>query len=142
MKAVRFHAFGGPEKLIYEDAAKPIAGPSEVLVQVKACALNHLDLWIREGVPAYNTPLPHISGCDVSGVVDTLGTEVGEIEVGSRVFIAPGLSCFKCAYCLSGADHLCDSYQIFGASTDGGYAEFVKVPQKNVISIPDTLSFE
>ncbi|VAX27281.1 Alcohol dehydrogenase [hydrothermal vent metagenome] len=146
MKAVRFHAFGGPEKLLYEDAAKPIAGPSEVLVQVKACALNHLDLWIREGVPAYNTPLPHISGCDVSGVVDALGTEVAgevsEIEVGSRVFIAPGLSCFKCAYCLSGADHLCDSYQIFGASTDGGYAEFVKVPQKNVIPIPDTLSFE
>ncbi len=142
MKAVRFHVFGGPEKLLYEDAPKPIAGPSEVLVQVKACALNHLDLWIREGVPAYNTPLPHISGCDVSGVVDALGTEVAGIEVGSRVFIAPGLSCFKCVYCLSGADHLCDSYQILGASTDGGYAEFVKVPQKNVIPIPESLSFE
>ncbi len=142
MKAVRFHAFGGPETLVYEDAPKPIAGPGEVLVQVKACALNHLDLWIREGVPAYNTQVPHISGCDVSGVVAVLGVGVTSPAIGSRVFIAPGLSCFKCSYCLSGEDHLCDAYQIFGASTDGGYAEFVKVSQKNVIPIVDTLSFE
>jgi len=142
LKAIRFHAFGGTEKLIYEDAAKPLAGPGEVLVRVKACALNHLDIWIREGVPAYNTKLPHISGCDVSGMVDALGAGLDGPEVGSRVFIAPGLSCFKCAYCLSGADHLCDDYQILGASIDGGYAEYVKVPQKNVIPIPDSLSFE
>lgn len=142
MKAVRFHAFGGPEKLVYEDAPKPVAGPGEVLVRVKVCALNHLDLWIRQGVPAYNTLLPHISGCDVSGVVDALGAGLESPEIGSRVFIAPGLSCFKCSYCLSGTDHLCEAYQILGASIDGGYAEFVKVPQKNVIPIPDSLSFE
>jgi len=142
VKAVRFHAFGGPEKLVYEDAAKPVPGPGEVLVRVKACALNHLDLWIREGIPAYKTPLPHISGCDVSGVVEAFGADVDAVEIGSRVFIAPGLSCFKCRDCLSGSDHLCEDYKILGASTDGGYAEYVKAPQKNVISIPDTLSFE
>lgn len=142
MKAVRFHAFGGPENLVYEDAPKPVAGPGEVLVRVKACALNHLDLWIREGVPAYNTSLPHISGCDISGVVDVLGAGLESPEIGSRVFIAPGLSCFRCSSCLSGSDHLCETYQILGASIDGGYAEFVKVPQKNVIPIPDNLSFE
>ncbi|MFQ5589497.1 MAG: alcohol dehydrogenase catalytic domain-containing protein, partial [Nitrospiria bacterium] len=142
MKAVRFHAFGGPEQLIYEDAPKPVAGPGEAVVRVAACALNHLDLWIRKGIPAYRIELPHISGCDVSGIVDETGEGVEGIVPGQRVFIAPGLSCFECPDCLSGNDHLCATYRILGAGPDGGYAEYVKAPAKNIIPIPDTLSFE
>ena len=142
MKAVRFHRFGGPEVLIYEEAPKPVAGPGEVVVEVKACALNHLDLWIREGIPAYQVQLPHISGCDVAGVADEIGAEVTGIGPGSRVMIAPGLSCFRCPYCLSGHDNLCDTYRIFGAGTDGGYAEFTKAPASNMIPIPEGISFD
>ena len=142
MKAVRFHKFGGPEVLVYEDAPKPVAGPGEIVVAVKACALNHLDLWIREGIPAYQVRLPHISGCDVAGVVDALGEGVTGIAPGDRVIIAPGLSCFHCPYCLSGHDNLCDTYRIFGAGTDGGYAEFTKAPASNILPIPDGISFE
>ncbi len=142
MKAVRFLRFGGPEVLIYEDAPKPIPGLDEVLIRVKACALNHLDLWIGGGIPAYQTSLPHIPGCDVSGVIEGLGGNVSALSIGQRVFIAPGLSCFRCQYCLSGADHLCDQYRILGAATDGGYAEFVKAPATNIMAIPDSLTYE
>ncbi len=142
MKAVRFHRFGDPEFLRYEDAPKPSAGADEVIVRVKACALNHLDLWIAKGIPAYPIQLPHIPGCDVSGVVEFLGEQVSKLAVGDRVFIAPGLSCFRCENCLSGADHLCESYQIVGAGPDGGYAELIKVPARNVLPIPSGLSFE
>ncbi len=142
MKAVRFHDFGGPEFLRYEDAPKPSAGPQEVIVRVEACALNHLDLWIALGIPAYPLQLPHIPGCDVSGVVESLGEQVSGLALGDRVFIAPGLSCFRCEKCLSGADHLCENYQIVGAGPDGGYAEFIKVPAPNVLPIPAGLSFD
>lgn len=142
MKAVRFHRFGGPEVLIYEEAPKPAAGQGEVVVAVKACALNHLDLWIREGIPAYQVRLPHISGCDVAGVIDEIGAGVTGVAPGDRVMIAPGLSCFQCPYCLSGHDNLCDTYRIFGAGTDGGYAEFAKAPASNMIPIPEGISFE
>ncbi len=142
MKAVRFHAFGGPEELVYEEAQMPSAGSGEVVIRVKACALNRLDLWVRAGIPAYQIQLPHISGCDVSGIVEALGEGIESVKIGSRVFVAPGLSCFKCPDCLSGSDHLCETYQIFGAGPDGGYAEFAKVSAKNIIPIPDHLSFE
>lgn len=142
MKAVRFHQFGGPETLVYEEAPRPTAGPGEVVVRVKACALNHLDLWIRQGIPAYHVPLPHISGCDVSGVVEEIGAGVDQVAPGGRVIIAPGLSCFRCAYCLSGRDNLCEHYRIFGAGTDGGYAEFAKAPAANIIPISEEISFE
>lgn len=142
MKAVRFHRFGGPEVLVYEEAPKPAAGPGEAVVSVKACALNHLDLWIREGIPAYQVQLPHISGCDAAGVIEETGAGVSGLAPGSRVIIAPGLSCFQCPYCLSGRDNLCDTYRIFGAGTDGGYAEFAKAPASNMIPIPEGISFE
>lgn len=142
MKAVRFHRFGGVETLVYEEAPAPQAEAGEVVIQVKGCALNHLDLWIRQGVPAYKIQLPHIPGSDVAGVVTEVGPGVEGITPGRRVVVAPGLSCFRCAYCLSGRDNLCDSYRIFGAGTDGGYAEFAKAPARNLLPIPDALSFE
>lgn len=141
MKAVRFHQFGGPETLIYEDAPLPVAGLGEVVVRVKACALNHLDLWIRKGIPAYHIQLPHIPGCDVSGIIDDVGEGITEFAKGDKVLIAPGLSCFRCSPCLSGRDNLCEHYRIFGAGCDGGYAEYSRVPVSNLIRIPDEIGY-
>src|SRR5436853_2155338 len=142
MKAARFHQHGRPEVLRYEEAPEPKPEPGEILVRVKACALNHLDIWIRQGIPAFAVPLPHIGGCDVAGIVERVGTEGGGSVPGDRIFIAPGLSCWRCEFCLSGRDNLCLSYRILGAQVDGGMAEFVTVPAINVIPIPGNLSFE
>src|SRR2546428_6704826 len=95
MKAARFHQRGGQEMLRYEDALEPKPNPGEVLVRVKACALNHLDSWVRQGIPAYQVPLPHIGGCDVAGVVERVGDEGADLKPGDRVFVAPGLSCWR-----------------------------------------------
>lgn len=142
MKALAFHEYGGPEKLVYEEVPTPIPGEGEVLIRVKACSVNHVDIWIRQGIPAYKTTFPHISGCDVSGVVEAVGRDVTGLRKGEKVFVAPGLSCFRCAYCLSGQDNMCITYKILGANTNGGYAEFVTVPAVNVLTMPNTLSFE
>lgn len=142
MKAVIFRTHGGPETLSYEDLPIPTVGPGEVLVRVKACALNHLDIWIRQGNPAYPIPFPHVSGSDAAGLVEQIGNGVEDIAVGQRVFISPGISCWKCEACLGGRDNLCRSYGLVGAKTHGGYAEFVKVPFRNVLPIPENLSFE
>src|SRR3989441_1968100 len=142
MKAARFHQHGGPEVLRYEDAPEPKLDPGEILVRVKACALNHLDIWIRQGIPALQVPLPHIGGCDVAGVVERVGGEGTGLKPGDRVFIAPGLSCWRCEFCLGGQNNLCTSYRILGSPVDGGLGEFVKVPALNVIPITGALSFE
>ena len=142
MKAVVFHEHGGPEKLQYEDRPEPQIKPDEVLVRVKATSLNHLDIWVRQGIPGYQIPLPHISGCDVSGQVERIGSQVKGVKVGQKVFVSPGLSCGTCDECKAGRDNLCPSFGVFGAKTDGGYAEFVAVPGRNVIVIPASLTFE
>ncbi|HMU54390.1 MAG TPA: zinc-binding dehydrogenase [Nitrospira sp.] len=147
MKAVIFREHGGTEKLSYEDVPKPQIGPEEVLIRVRACALNHLDIWIRQGSPAYPMPLPHISGSDVAGEVEAVGTQVDgvraeSIKVGERVFVSPGISCWRCNECLAGRDNFCRSYALVGAMTHGGYAEYVKVPFRNVLPIPGNLTFE
>lgn len=142
MKAVIFRTNGGPEVLEYTDVPAPTPGPGEIILRVNACSVNHLDIWIRQGIPAYQMTLPHISGCDVAGVVEQLGADVTNVKVGDRVFIAPGLSCFACAWCKAGHDNLCHSYGIFGAKTDGGYAEYAKAPAINTVPIPHGMSFE
>ena len=142
MKAVIFREYGGPDKLSYEEVPTPVIGPEDVLVRVKACALNHLDIWIRQGNPAYPMPLPHISGSDVAGLVEQVGSMVDRVTVGHRVLVAPGISCWKCEPCLAGRDNFCRSYGLLGAMTHGGYAEFVKVPFRNVLPIPGNLTFE
>ena len=142
MEAVLFRAHGGPDKLSYEDLPTPTIGPDEVLVKVKACALNHLDIWIRQGNPAYPMPMPHVSGSDVAGVVEQVGAQADHVTVGQRVFISPGTSCCKCEQCLAGRDNFCRSYNLLGAMMHGGYAEYVKVPFRNVMPIPENLSFE
>ena len=136
-----FHKHGGTDELVYEDFPDPIADDNEVIVKVKASSINHLDIWIRQGIPAYNLELPHISGCDVSGVVADIGKNVSDVKVGDNVIVAPGLSCFKCDQCISGNDNLCDFFKIFGAGTHGGYAEYTKVNANSIVPMPGSLTF-
>ncbi len=142
MKAVVFHEHGGTDRLRYEERPMPKIGPEDALIRVKACALNHLDVWIRQGIPAYQIPLPHISGSDVAGVVESLGERAQSVAVGDKVIVAPGLSCWNCEACLAGRDNFCPSFGILGAKIDGGYAEYVSVPVRNLLAMPNTLSFE
>ncbi|TKB70395.1 MAG: alcohol dehydrogenase [Nitrospira sp.] len=142
MKAVIFRQHGGPSVLEYADVETPTPAPHEVLVRVKACALNHLDIWIRQGNPAYPLPLPHISGSDVAGVVEQVGSQVQDVTVGTNVFVSPGISCWHCEACLAGRDNFCKSYTLVGALTKGGYAEYVTVPAMNAIPLPDHIPFE
>ena len=139
MKAIRFHAHGRPDVLRYEDAADPIAGPGEALVRVRACGMNHLDLWQRRGMERVRIPFPHISGAEVAGEVITAPN--GEVAPGTRVMLQPGLSCGRCVACLDGRDNECPQYDVLGYRSDGGYAEIVKVPVQNLIAIPDSIGF-
>ena len=142
MQAVRFHEHGGPEVLKYEAAPDPKIAANEVLVRVKACALNHLDLWLRQGVSDWNLPLPHIAGSDVSGEVAEVGSEAKRVKAGERVLLCPGTSCGQCEACFDGRDSACRNYTVLGVFVDGGYAELVKAPEVNVIPIPGDLSFD
>ncbi|PYV08004.1 MAG: alcohol dehydrogenase [Acidobacteria bacterium] len=142
MKAVRFHEHGGPEVLKYEDAPEPKIQANEVLVRIKACALNHLDLWLRMGVRDWKLSMPHIVGSDISGEVAEVGSLVGRVKVGERVLLCPGISCGQCEACFKGLDSACRSYTMFGVMVDGGYAEYVKSPEANVVPIPADLSFD
>jgi len=142
MKAMRFHEHGGPEVLKYEDAPDPEILANEVLVKVRACALNHLDLWVRGGVPGWRIPLPHIVGADVSGEVAEVGSLVARVKPGDRVLLSPGVSCGQCEMCFKGLDSACRQFTVMGVFNDGGYAQYVKSREMNVIPIPDDLSFD
>lgn len=139
MKAIRFHQHGTPDVLQYEEAPDPEPQEGWAIVRVRACALNHLDLWERRGIERVRVPLPHISGSDVAGeVVDPGG---GAVPAGARVLLYPGLSCGTCSVCLEGRENLCPSFDVLGLLSDGGYAEFVKIPAGNLLPIPDSLDF-
>jgi NADPH:quinone reductase-like Zn-dependent oxidoreductase len=142
MKAIVYAEHGGPEVLKYTDTPAPVIGPGEVLVRVRACALNHLDLWLRRGVPSLKIPLPHIPGSDVAGEVARVGAGVTNVKVGERVMLQPGISCGQCEKCLAGEDSLCRDYKILGEMVDGGCAEFVKAPAINCVAIPEGVSLE
>jgi NADPH:quinone reductase-like Zn-dependent oxidoreductase len=142
MKAVRFHEHGGPEVLKYEDAPDPKIQANEVLVKVKACALNHLDIWLRGGVRRWQLAMPHIVGSDIAGEVAEVGAVVTRIKPGDRVLLSPGFSCGQCEACFKGLDSACRSYTLFGVMVDGGYAEYVKSPEMNVIPIPGDLNYD
>jgi NADPH:quinone reductase-like Zn-dependent oxidoreductase len=139
VRAVRFHQHGGPEVLRYEDAPDPVPAPGRAIVRVRACALNHLDLWERRGLDRVALPLPHISGSDVAG--DVVDPGDSELASGTRVMLQPGLRCGACPACASGCDNQCVRYDVLGLQSDGGYAELVSVPAENLIAIPDHLDF-
>jgi NADPH:quinone reductase-like Zn-dependent oxidoreductase len=141
MKAVIFNQHGGPEVLQYTDAPDPTINANEVLVEVKACALNHLDVWARGGLPGVEIPLPHILGNDIAGVVREVGELVSWVHPGDEVMLQPGVSCGHCLECLSGRDNLCRDYDILGYRRDGGYAQLVAAPGVNVIPKPKNLSW-
>src|SRR6202171_47393 len=141
MKAVIFEQHGGPEVLKFTEHADPQIKSSEVLVEVRACALNHLDVWVRGGLPGIKIPLPHILGNDVAGVVGEVGELVTWVKPGDEVMLQPGVSCGHCPECLAGRDNMCDEYDIIGYRRDGGYAELLAVPGVNVIPKPKDLSW-
>jgi len=142
MKCVRIHEHGGVEKLLYEDAPVPKTGPDEVLVRVKATSINHLDIWVRSGLPGVRFPLPMIPGVDAAGIVAEKGEAVRHVDVGDRVVVAQGISCGHCVHCLNGDDNLCRDYKLIGEHRDGADAEFIAVPGRNVIRLSDAISFE
>jgi NADPH:quinone reductase-like Zn-dependent oxidoreductase len=142
MKAVILRQHGGPEVLEYTDVPEPQIRANEVLVEVKACALNHLDIWVRGGLPGIEIPLPHILGNDVSGVVKQVGELVTWVKTSDEVMVQPGVSCGHCEACLSGNDNFCREYDIIGYRRDGGYAELVAVPGVNIVPKPSQLSWE
>lgn len=142
MKAILFKEHGGPEVLQYVDVPEPTIGANDVLVRVRACALNHLDLWVRKGIPGRKIPLPHIPGSDISGEVSKIGANVTRFKPGDKVILNPGISCGQCAQCLSGNDNLCRQYGLFGEPHPGGCAEYVRSPEVNVVPMPPRLNFE
>lgn len=142
MRAVVFHEHGGPEVLTIEERPRPVPRADEIVVEVRACALNHLDVWVRQGIPGMTLTMPHILGNDIAGVVAEVGELVTNVAVGDRVLLAPGVSCGACPQCIGGDDNLCASYDILGHGIDGGYAEYVAAPGRNAHPIPPGLSFE
>ncbi len=140
MKAVVFHQHGGPEVLQYEEVAEPVAGGGEVLVVVRAAALNRLDLFVREGWPGLRLTMPHIPGADASGEVLEVGAGVENVAPGDRVAINPTIFCGQCEFCLRGEDNMCRRHSILGEFQPGTYAERIVVPASNVVKLPDHVS--
>ena len=141
MKAIIFEQHGGPEVLKPAEVPDPQIKANEVLIEVRACALNHLDVWVRNGLPGIKIPLPHILGCDVAGVLREVGDLVTWAKPGDEVMVQPGVSCGHCEECLAGHDNMCDEYDIIGYRRDGGYAELVAVPGVNLIPKPANLTW-
>jgi NADPH:quinone reductase-like Zn-dependent oxidoreductase len=143
MKAILLHEHGGPEKLTYGEIETPQPGPGEVQVSIKAAALNRLDLWTRNGYPGLKVQYPYILGGDGSGVVSTVGDGVTRFKLGDRVVINGTLSCGECDMCLAGKDNLCRTGGVLGETAmRGTYAEHIVLPERNLLHIPDHLSFE
>lgn len=142
MKALAFHEHGGLDRLRYQDVPDPVIGPADVLVRVRACALNHLDLFVREGLPGFRLPLPFWTGCDIAGEVAQVGTAVREITVGDRVAVNPNLHCGRCEFCGKGEQSLCVTYGILGEHVPGGLAEYVKVAGDKTLKLPAHVKYE
>jgi NADPH:quinone reductase-like Zn-dependent oxidoreductase len=139
MKAVRIHQFGGPEVLTYEDVPDAKPRKDQVLIRVRACSMNHLDIFVRGGLPGVN--LPHIMGSDMAGEIVELGEYVTDLKVGQRVLIAPMHFCNHCAKCVAGLQNQCRYFTVIGNGVDGGNCELFAAARVNVIPIPDTLDF-
>jgi len=140
-EAMVMRATGGPEVLQRETIDLPEPGPREVRVRVRAVAMNHMDLWVRRGLPHMKYEWPYRLGCDIAGEVDALGPGARGAAVGDKVLVSPGLSCGVCERCLSGADNLCKQYRIFGEGAQGGYARHLNVPDTNLLPYPASLPF-
>ena len=141
MRAVVLRKHGGPEVLAVEELPEPHAGPGEVRVRVAAVAVNHLDIWVRNGLPHLKLEYPFRLGADVAGTVDELGAGTRGVAVGDEIVVNPGHSCGRCRECLSGRDNLCRFYRLMGEDISGGYCELLVVPAQNVVAKPKSLAF-
>ncbi len=142
MKAVTFEAFGGPEVLRVRDLPDPVPGAGEVVVRVRACGVNHLDLDLRAGTSRIPLRLPHLLGMEVAGEVAAVGPGASEHRPGQRVLVVRAVTCGSCPACLAGDDNLCPARETFGVQRPGGYAQYLRAPVRNVIALPPALSFE
>src|SRR5690242_10367404 len=142
MKAARIHEHGSPEVLKYEEVPEPKIKANQILLRVRACALNHLDLFVRAGIPGMKFTMPHILGCDIAGEVVAVGELCERVKPGWRVLLSPGLSCRQCEQCLAGQDNLCRRYTMFGYAIDGGNTELLAAPEYSAIQIPDDMGFD
>ncbi|MCX6066140.1 MAG: alcohol dehydrogenase catalytic domain-containing protein [Chloroflexi bacterium] len=141
MKTILFHQHGGPEVLEYADFPTPKPGPGEVLVRLRAAALNRLDIWVRNGWPGIKLEYPHIPGADGAGEVAALGEGVTGWTVGDRVAINANLGCGECEFCLAGRDNLCTKWKLLGESTRGTYCEYTSVPARQLFKLTDAFDF-
>ncbi|MEX2147929.1 MAG: zinc-binding dehydrogenase [Candidatus Rokuibacteriota bacterium] len=142
MKAAFFKEHGGSDRIIYDDYKDPLPDANDVVVRVKACAINHVDMLLLDGRYPPPEGLPHVNGCEVTGTIETMGERVKGLTKGQRVIIFPGFSCGVCEYCLRGERTVCMRYGYLGAARDGGYAELVKAPAANILPLPESISFE
>jgi NADPH:quinone reductase-like Zn-dependent oxidoreductase len=142
MKAVLIREHGGPDVLRYEEVATPTPGANEVLIEVHAASINHIDIWARKGLPSVRFPLPLIPGCDAAGIVREVGKDVTTVKIGTRVVINPGISCGRCEFCSAGHGSQCVRFTMVGEQRNGSYAQFLAVPEHIVLPIPDDVSFE
>lgn len=144
MKGVYLTEHGDADVLTYGDMPEPSAGPNDVMIRVKACALNRLDIYTRQGARGTRIRFngPHALGGDVAGDVVEIGSEVSRVKPGDRVVVNPRITCGQCRYCLAGEEELCAAAGMLGSTMSGGYAEYVSVPAANAVNIPDALSYE
>lgn len=140
MKAIRIHRHGGTQVLQIDDIAEPTPAANEVKIRTKATSLNHMDLWVRKGIPGIGA-LPLILGCDLSGTVEAIGSAVTRFKTGDRVVLFPLLSCGKCQSCLKGDVNLCREFKIPGEHVDGTHREFVTWPETHLIKLDDRIDF-
>lgn len=141
MLAVRFHAHGGLEQLKVEEIPVPKPGSGQVLIRVRACGVNRVDILSRNGETPGKIVLPHISGTEVAGEVASVGSDVTSVQVGQRVLVNPTISCGVCSFCRSGEDNMCLQGRVYGVQTDGGYAEYALAPVEHVILLPPEIPF-
>ncbi len=142
MKAARFHKYGGADVMRYDDAPDPSPGPGEVLINVRACALNHVDIDIRDGTSRLPIELPHTLGFEFAGEIASVGDEVEGWTEGDRVAPLSQLHCNRCRWCARGQHQHCEQLTMFGIQRPGGYAELVVAPARALIPLPDQLAFE
>lgn|SRR5574341_335880 len=142
MKAVFFHKHGGNEVLQYGDLDSPLPGPGDVQINIKAAALNRLDLWVRDGWPGIKLQYPHIPGADGAGVVSVIGEGVTKFAIGDRVVINGTISDGTCDQCLAGRDNLCRQGSVLGEHLRGTFAEYIVLPERNLLRMPDVFPFE
>lgn len=141
MKAILIESHGGPEKLLYKEVSLPTIGPEEVLVRVRTCGLNHVDLFVREGKLPVSITLPRIPGMEITGEVAETGDGVKDFQKGDRVVVMSRMGCLVCEYCKAGEENLCAKSRSIGMNVDGGYAEYVAAPARNLVAIPAGVSF-